>query len=382
MQLGLGQALAATPDDHSGGRHVSRDLFPLPRVVCEKVENPSLSRCCQRMIQRRSRKQEECNRTSHALNHFGKFCEEAGKQGWDSNGPTSAAQVRSLEFIEECIDSLGPPGDVDGPGALEALRVTEGYEDLPSSSTLGSFDPALVSLPAGEVQPRDLAELWGEGGQNEVKGFIAEQLVSPNEALQRIEALGPQRVYSDPKLRVKKDYVAFLKHLIKIGLVDLSLEAAVETVCIFFVRKKQNKLRLILDCRRSNHHFRPPTSVNLTTGESLRRVSIERGESLYVCSADLQDAFYTLSMPHELRKYFGLQRVRARDLGVKEVGGVAVAGDTWIQPRVSVLPMGWSWALYWCQVIHERAAERSGLTSEERLQDFKAAPTGKFWHIQ
>jgi hypothetical protein len=46
--------------------------------------------------------------------------------------------------------------------------------------------------------------------------------------LQRIEALGPQRVYSDPKLRVKKDYVAFLKHLIGIGLVDLSVETAVE----------------------------------------------------------------------------------------------------------------------------------------------------------
>jgi hypothetical protein len=162
------------------------------------------------------------------LNQLYNFCGDSGKRGGSSTGLASAAQVRSLEFIEECIDQLGPPGDITGPGALEALRVTEGYEDLPSSSTLGSFDPALVSLPAGGVEPRNLAELWGEGGQNEVKGFIAEQLLSPNEALQRIEALGPQRVYSDPKLRVKKDYVAFLKHLIGIGLVDLSVETAVE----------------------------------------------------------------------------------------------------------------------------------------------------------
>jgi hypothetical protein len=111
-------------------------------------------------------------------------------------------------------------------------------------------------------------------------------------------------------------------------------------------------------------------------------VSVDSGERLYVCSADLQNAFYTLSMPGELRRYFGLQRVKARDLGLKEVDGVTVTGDTWIQPRVAVLPMGWSWALYWCQLIHERVAERSGLTSEERLQDFKAAPSGKFWHIQ
>lgn len=166
------------------------------------------------------------------------------------------------------------------------------------------------------------------------------------------------------------------------GLVDFSLEEAVEQVEIFFVKKKQDKLRMILDCRRSNCHFGVPSNVKLATGDSLARVEVGEGEKLYICNADLANAFYTLSMPAELRKFFGLRRIRARDLGITEVCGQPVGGETWVTPRVSVLPMGWSWALYWCQSVHEKIVERAGLKPEERLQDFSPAPKDGFFHIQ
>eukprot|EP00438_Fugacium_kawagutii_P018856 Skav230896 [mRNA] locus=scaffold2765:199618:204679:- [translate_table: standard] len=344
------------------------------------AKKKGLSRACQRRIQRRAHRQNGINETVDALNQLYDFGGGSGTVLADEL--VSAAQARSLEFIEECIEQLGPPGDVTGPGALEALRVTEGYEDLPSSSTLGSFDPALVSLPAGGVQPCDLADLWGEGGQMFVKEFISEQTVSEDAASQKLEAIGPRCVYTDPKLRGRRDYVKFLNQLRELNLIDFSIEEATETVGIFFVKKKQGRLRLILDCRRSNHWFKEPKHVALTTGESLRRVSVEANEKLYVCSADLANAFYTLSMPMELRRYFGLQRVKAGDLDITEVDGVPVQKTTLLQPRIAVLPMGWSWALYWCQLLHERIAERSGLLPEERLQDFKVAPSGGFWHVQ
>lgn len=382
MRLGLGQTLTATPDGQAAERRVARELFPLPHVVEETVHDPTLSRCCQRRIQRRAHRQNSMNETVDALNQLYNFCSDSGKRKTGNDGSVSAAQVKSLEFVEHCIQQLGPPGDITDSGALEALRVTEGYEDLPSSSTLGSYNPALVSLPDGEVQPCGLADLWGEGGQMKVKEFIDEQLVSKDEALQKIDAIGPKTVYTDPKLRVRKTYVEFLGRLKKLGLVDFSKEEAVENVGVFFVKKKQNKLRLILDCRRSNHWFGEPSHVSLTTGESLRRISIDHGDELHVCSADLANAFYTLSMPLPLRKFFGLQRVRAGDVEVEEIDGIKVGKNEMIQPRVAVLPMGWSWALHWCQILHERVAERSGLTPGERLQDFKAAPMEKFWHIQ
>ena len=33
------------------------------------------------------------------------------------------------------------------------------------------------------------------------------------------------------------------------------------------------------------------------------------------------------------------------------------------------MPMGFTWALWWCQAIHERAVEAAGLSSACRLQD-------------
>ena len=372
----------AKPYGQTGWRRVAREIFPLPTFAVEELQDRSMSRSCQRRVLRRRHLQEESNQVIHGLNRLNNFCGGAGGDGNHPKGELSAVQLKTLEFVEKCMGELGSPGDVTGPGALMALRVSEGYEDLPSSSTLGSFDPALVSLPAGEVQPVDLAALWGEGGQTMVEEFIRSQLVSPNEALQRIQEEGPQEVYSDPKLRVRRSYIDFVKKLIDLGLVDLSTEKAVEEVGIFFVKKKLNKLRLILDCRRSNHWFKPPTAVSLATGESLRRVAVEEEEELFVCSADLANAFYTLSMPEELRGLFGLRRLRASELGIREVKGQSVQESEWIQPRLAVLPMGWSWALYWYQAIHERLAERSGLKEEERLKDFSPAPQGNFWHVQ
>ena len=74
--------------------------------------------------------------------------------------------------------------------------------------------------------------------------------------------------------------------------------------------------------------------------------------------------------------------MRAGAVGVEEIGGTRVNPDQWISPRIAVLPMGWTWALYWCQKLHETIAERSGLSAEERLQDFSPPPTNGSYHVQ
>ena len=38
-------------------------------------------------------------------------------------------------------------------------------------------------------------------------------------------------------------------------------------------------------------------------------------------------------------------------------------------PRLAVVPMGFSWALWICQQIHQRAALRCGLSKSQRLRD-------------
>eukprot|EP00959_Pyramimonas_sp_CCMP1952_P199653 4176257-Pyramimonas_sp.AAC.1 len=37
--------------------------------------------------------------------------------------------------------------------------------------------------------------------------------------------------------------------------------------------------------------------------------------------------------------------------------------------------MGWTWASWWCQRVHERLVERCGGQPEERLQDRRVIPS-------
>lgn len=289
--------------DGYGGRRVARDLFPLPVPAVELRAEPSLSRGCRQRIGKRRQVETEIRHTVRSLNFL------HGGSGWnpkleDVAMVPSAAQEKSLEFIATCVADLGDPGEVDGSEAVRALRISEDYGGTPAPSALGSFNPELISLPAEELKPNDLAMLWGEDGQNAVEDFIRKQVLSREEASIQLDEAGVERCYSDPLLRHQPTFSAFVKRLWKLGLVDLSTEAGVEQVELFCVKKKQNKLRLIVDCRRSNAWFRTPENVKLTSGDSLGKLELAETDELYVCSADLQNAFYTMKMPAVLRKYF------------------------------------------------------------------------------
>ena len=113
-----------------------------------------------------------------------------------------------------------------------------------------------------------------------------------------------------------------------------------ETVGLFFVKKKGGKLRMILDCRRSNCHFTTPKDIKLATGESMSRMELRPQGQLYIASADLQNAFYTMAMPGTLQKFFGLRKVQAGELGVSGIASSEVQPTSWVYTRVAVIPMG------------------------------------------
>lgn len=166
-----GQTFSGIPHGQDEFRNTSRDLLPLPFIEEECGFDRTLSRSCQRRIQRRQHKQHGVSQVVSGLNKLYSG-DEVSKPGLQ----LSHGQKSSLEFIQACVQELGGPGDLCGSGALSALRVSGEYGEQPSSSTLASYDPALVSLPSGEVSPCDLAKLWGDGGQIEVRTFIDEQL--------------------------------------------------------------------------------------------------------------------------------------------------------------------------------------------------------------
>ena len=126
-----------------------------------------------------------------------------------------------------------------------------------------------------------------------------------------------------------------------------------------FVLKKHGELRMIVDARRANCHFKQPSHSYLCTGEGLSRIELQPGESLHLASSDLKDCFNHIELPQEWQQYFGMRGIPARFLGVSEVNGVMVAPDTMIYPRLRVCPMGWSWAVFWCQTVVQRLVSTS-----------------------
>lgn len=363
-----------------------RDIFPLP--LMSGVDRPASYTCSRKSRRKLEHSQhlvEESNLTIRALNSM-----------YGSGGPQkpclsleeqlhgeAAAQWDSLEFIQHSVQQMGkPPTDLDCRGAVRALQTASGYEGDQPSGSLASFNIEDISLPDPGWRPIDLADLWGDDGRHQVNEFVSNQLLPPEIARAKLGACGVKKPYSDPLLRQGRVYQSFLKRLHQSSLVDFSLQPGLEQIAFFCVTKKSGKLRLMVDARRSNACFKEPDHVELATGEGLGALEIAAGCKVTIGMADLKDAFYHLSLPEQLRPYFSLPRVRASSVGVDNIAGVDVSPGTWLTPRLAVVPMGWSWALYLCQSVHESLAEKAGLGEANRIRDRKAPPSSDCCHTQ
>ena len=111
-------------------------------------------------------------------------------------------------------------------------------------------------------------------------------------------------------------------------------------------------------------------------------IEIGLDETLCIATADLKDAFYHLSLPAEIRDYFTLTAVRAADVGITSLNGRKLHKFARVTPRLAVVPMGWSWALFLCQSVHEALALKAGLGEENRLRDRQPAPHTDVFHTQ
>ena len=143
---------------------------------------------------------------------------------------------------------------------------------------------------------------------------------------------------------------------------------------LFFVKKKNGKLRLILDTRTVNCLFVDPPKTKLPSAAALTSIESVPGEPLYFAGGDIDNAFYRFEAPAVAREYFTLPPIRARHLGKVRVDGQFLAGDVIVVPRLKVLPMGWSWSLWICQMCLVRAGVLVGQTLYNSIVDKKSTP--------
>eukprot|EP00974_Lingulodinium_polyedra_P008154 775574-Lingulodinium_polyedra.AAC.1 len=58
-----------------------------------------------------------------------------------------------------------------------------------------------------------------------------------------------------------------------------------------------------------------------------------------------------MEIPEEMSARFRLPAIKAHVLGLTELDGAAVDEGTFVTPCLTVLPMGWSWSLHYCQRV-------------------------------
>ncbi|CAK0839763.1 unnamed protein product, partial [Prorocentrum cordatum] len=346
-------------------RRRPRDILPLPYSSFEEpLDKASIKELARGTMQRIGRMLGVCNDVYACVDAFNWLHDPSLRCGRDRSaryvGP-SLAQSQCLARISESVRNLGPPPSTPSPAeALVQLRVAGGAYNV-EQSPLGSCDPALLSLPDVSAAPVPLADVWGEGGlplavvwgeggQAKVEQFVLQSLMDPSEAEARLRQSSIPVPYSDPLLRDQRRWSSFVQLLYERRLVDFSLEDGVRAE-IFFVKKKGGTLRMVADCRRSNEVFTEPLGARLATGDAFGMLEMAADDSpLTVEGADLKGAFYHLELPEQLP-------------------------SAKLYPRLRVVPMGWSWAMWWCQSVMERVAEAAGCDDDARLRDGRPAPS-------
>ena len=131
-----------------------------------------------------------------------------------------------------------------------------------------------------------------EHGRNRLDRFETELLRDEYEVLQEREHVGTVKPYMDrilEKNHVK--YVGFLKELFERGLLQWTIRP-VDLVALFFVHKKQDMLRFILDVRRPNGRVKTPPGVVLAGAESFANLEVEGHSELWSSDTDIENCFF------------------------------------------------------------------------------------------
>jgi hypothetical protein len=351
------------------------DIFPLPTPwEIGTAPRKGLNRRSQQRVHRRishSRAAAECVDSLNCM--FGSAGEKTSAAFLGSVRPT-AVQASVLQRVWESTSS-GPDEQFSPEAALRALLQADSYDiGQGSANGLATYVDGLVSLPHGQESGAVLQELLLGDALRDLT-HVSSKMLLTGEELEGELTKGLPNTYHDPVLKHNRSkYKNFLKELYGCGVLKASDWVKVE-VGIFFVKKKNGKLRLILDARKSNVYFRRPPSRNNSSLAALGNVRVHQGDKLYASQYDVKDFFYRLAIPWELSKHFGLPAL-SWDEALEVFGEVGIKGyapGSRIHPYFCVLPMGFSWAFYLAQEALRSCVVRA-LGAPNFIVDHATAP--------
>lgn len=116
----------------------------------------------------------------------------------------------------------------------------------------------------------------------------------------------------------------------------------------------------------------------LAAGSAWARVRLEAEDELFIAQSDIKDYFYSLALPDNIRSMLCLPPIPSdliRSWKVPQSLGGQASCDGWVWPRLRVVPMGWSWAMWFSQRVHTHICLQStGLGFDRLLVDGSACP--------
>lgn len=352
-----------------------RELFPLPS--CAEVPHSAGLSVSQR--RRRAKLRSFSQQTNSIIGVLNEMYAPSHKGDFSLLSCPSKAQLESQHAIFTEVAKQKTPNKVlSMREAVQELLQNDLSYSGEVATTVRSFDKDLLSIPESGHSAIDLSTVLDEVGREVIEDPHRCMLLSEDEWGSVIESEPPLHTYMDPILQHDlPKYVDFIKLLFDSGMIEFT-DTPRSKVTPFCVAKKNGKLRLILDCRETNRMFKAPPPLALGTGASWSRISIPEGEKLFIAQSDIKDYFYSLQLPLPLRDLFCMPAIPTSLLRHWNVGaekGGLCDNQGWVHPRLRVVPMGWSWAMWLSQRVHQYQSQLGANAGVDRvLVDGKACP--------
>ena len=274
---------------------------------------------------------------------------------------------RVIQHVKEHPEIPGTPEPKEAFSGL--LRGRGVYDAETACANLATYKHGAVSLPDSIAEAPLLETILPDRARQYLVGFEELMLKSEDEFMMMKEQ-SPPRLYTDRYLiSNRRRYSHFVRQLRDVGLVRFT-RTPQEHVGVFFVWKKgRERMRMILDCRRSNGRFVNPPGVDLLSSEGLSRIEVDSAQAVDVAtriclgSADVQDCFHRMRIGPPLCQWFCYPPGSAKEFGMtgQVVDGRALASHDTVWPCAGALPMGWAWSLYFAGGEHALAGAAAGV---------------------
>ena len=368
--LGANSALSGSFDSSRW-----RDLFPLPHAN----EPPRSLHSSVSSRRRRSKVTQLVQKSNEVIDVLNEIY--APPSGRSFLSTCSLAQQQSQHMIFQQLSKMGPATKpcTAREAVEELLRSCPTYSSEELSTTVRTFDKDLVSIPTSQSEPIELSGVLDPCGRETIEDPSRCMMLTEAEWGQMVEQGHTIKPYMDTKLQSSaQEYQTFVKALYDAGMISFTSDPQ-DIVTPFFVAKKDGRQRLILDCRGVNQRFRAPPSISLAAGYTWSHVQIPKNKNLYVAQSDIKDYFYHLKMPDILQPLFCMPSIPSallRRWMVAADRGGEVNREGQAFPMLRVVPMGWSWAMWIAQRVHQfQCLVASGLPPSRIMTDRRPVPS-------